>query len=861
MDIHQELSSLLSSSTWVKSPGEALRRVPALGQEMPALVRLPGKSSTRIPVAEMEELVETVVRTLVSASSRVLSGGMGERVDQLSEDALSGDPLVQLLEKQFSQLGWAGLRRDTVPLLSTCWVSSRMLGGRVGELQLRENALIRQSEKLVDRLQEMAPSARGEALAGLSWELTGRTGAALNMVLRAGRPLQAAGLARSLLPSRLLVAFPRGSLNAKLDLPVVSGVLGLGLNEEILSCLERIAGLALGAVQERIGSGKASGIDMALSQALDSRLAPEEPRIALLHSVAGPLLVASIPSLLNRRQLKAAGVKKSVLASLQDPVSMTALASTWQDLVAALAEWDVLSALVDRVSPITRKQDGWVYGNKALEDSVRWECLLPRQAPERPLIALAVRLSDIRENVEARARDTGRVSAAGVVESAWNRFCEETSCSVHDWVGDHGVALFDQPLDAIAFAREVSHAFSGPFELPIGARGGTVAIRSGLNVGVGLAFGRLVGGNDGSATCLQGPIIGRAMALSGTGMLEGAAEDAGGYRRAVNGRTGLRSEGIVMGPQFLEAYCESQEQQGTPIRGPVMPGDDGRGFEYFPVLCWWSSPGGVVVAMGLHDGSRGGSAAELIDMDDAAFEAFCDADRVAGRMKRGSRVREQAKWEGFGGEVVEQATDDIDAVFLGLTDEDSSGSEPPVFAPDPIAVVAREGPKSQWSEEIVGAPMLLEPSGAESEAQANEPVELPGPAVFIDDDWDSEGWDENSWEDEHWGEKSVDESPGTPPPSAAQLQASVAELTESYVVVRAAGCFYFGRLDGPSLRDALQCQTAGDTMAAYKALLLHHRRMWEEGGSRAQVMGVQEDWYPEPLDKTLLQKAISELKW
>ena len=155
--------------------------------------------------------------------------------------------------------------------------------------------------------------------------------------------------------------------------------------------------------------------------------------------------------------------------------------------------------------------------------------------------------------------------------------------------------------------------------------------------------------------------------------------------------------------------------------------------------------------------------------------------------------------------------------------------------------------------------MILDPQTTESQGPVEDQVELPGPAVFIDDDWDTEGWEENSWEDEDWS----DASPGfstLPPPTPEQLQASIQDLTASYVVVRAAGCFYFGRLDGPSLRDAFQCQTAGDTMAAYKSLLVHHRKMKQEG-KRTQVMGVQEDWHPEPLDKSLLAKAISELKW
>jgi hypothetical protein len=260
--------------------------------------------------------------------------------------------------------------------------------------------------------------------------------------------------------------------------------------------------------------------------------------------------------------------------------------------------------------------------------------------------------------------------------------------------------------------------------------------------------------------------------------------------------------------------------------------------------------------MGLVDGGRGGGAAELIDMDDESFEAFCDADRIAGRMQRGKRVRQEARWEGFGGERVEDKTDDIDAVFLGRGEGPRGQDEPVVFAPDPIAMVVKEGEDDPWPKEIVGAPMILED---DIEADSGAGSEVPGPAVFIDDDWDTDGWEENSWEDENWGETAAALA-GVAAPDAEQLQSAVLELRENFVVVRAGGSFFFGRLDGPSLRDAIQCQTVGDTLEAYKTLLVHHLKLME-GGARPGVMGVQGDWVPEPLDAQLLETAIVELGW
>ena len=102
---------------------------------------------------------------------------MGERVDQLTPDALAADPMVQCLEQKFAQLGYAALRRDCVPVLVTCWTTSRVLSDRVGDLGLSEGALIRQSGKLYSRLMEMGGQERGEAIAGLCWEISGRVGA------------------------------------------------------------------------------------------------------------------------------------------------------------------------------------------------------------------------------------------------------------------------------------------------------------------------------------------------------------------------------------------------------------------------------------------------------------------------------------------------------------------------------------------------------------------------------------------------------------------------------------------------------------------------------------------------------------
>ena len=287
MDIHQQLSTLLTSCRWVRDPGEALRRVPAISGEMPALVRVLGQRDVRIPVPDMASLNATVVRALVDAGSRVLSGGMGERIDQLTPESVAHDPLVQLLEHQLSQLGVRGIQRDAVPLLATAWICSRVLGSRVGDLGLQDTALIRQSEKLSDRLQSMESKARGEVIAGLCWEISGRMGAAISLVKGSGKTLNISGLARSVLPSRLLLGFPRGSLDQQLDLALVSGVLGLGLSEEVLSRLERVAVLAIEGAQARIESGKATGVDQALAHALQDRLDPEEAVTVLLHSEIG----------------------------------------------------------------------------------------------------------------------------------------------------------------------------------------------------------------------------------------------------------------------------------------------------------------------------------------------------------------------------------------------------------------------------------------------------------------------------------------------------------------------------------------------------------------------------------------------
>ena len=649
-----------------------------------------------------------------------------------------------------------------------------------------------------------------------------------------------------------------GTLDARLHLPLVSGLLGLGIDASVLERLERVSQLAIESMEERFSTGNATGIDYALEQLLGFQPTGGETLQVLLQPEAGPALVAAIPDLMTARALKKAGFSKELIQALQDGARMAALAASWREMCLALTRWDILSSLVERVC-LLRLEDGhWVSGRRPVEGSVRWSCLHPRSGGKRALSAVAVRFTDVRDNVESRANDTGRNGAPGVVESAWATFCESRAVSVHDWVGDHGIAIFESTSSALAFATEASEAFAGPYELPIGTRGGTVAVRQGLRVGVGLSHGLLTGGTDGRTSRLEGPIVSTSMALAGTGMLDGAAEETGGYRRAVNGRTGLRSEGLVVCPEFLEALCVAHESQGVTIRGPVVPGGDGRGFEFFPVLCWWESMSGSVVAMGLGGGQRGGTAAELVDLDVEEFQAFCDADKVAGRAQRSSQVMEGAAWGQFADEELEQRTDDIDAVFLGRPEEPEEDSSPPIFAPDPIAMVARGDSSLERGGGVVSAPMMIEPLPEQGSGPRD--AEQPGPAVFIDDDWDEGGWEENSWEDESWAELTGESEPRVPAPEPRALQAALQELRESYVIVRSEQSFFFGRLDGPSLKDAHQCDTKGDIVAAYKSLLVHHQEQ-RRGERRSQILGIQGDWLPESLDQAILEQAVVELDW
>ena len=156
---------------------------------------------------------------------------------------------------------------------------------------------------------------------------------------------------------------------------------------------------------------------------------------------------------------------------------------------------------------------------------------------------------------------------------------------------------------------------------------------------------------------------------------------------------------------------------------------------------------------------------------------------------------------------------------------------------------------------VVSAPMMIEPLPEQGSGPRD--AEQPGPAVFIDDDWDEGGWEENSWEDESWAELTGESEPRVPAPEPRALQAALQELRESYVIVRSEQSFFFGRLDGPSLKDAHQCDTKGDIVAAYKSLLVHHQEQ-RRGERRSQILGIQGDWLPESLDQAILEQAVVE---
>lgn len=603
MDTRERISELLQGCIWVSEPAMVNQLLPTFAEDIPGFITLDGLRPDglgSLPLACVSLVAGPLARVLATVGLRAARGDTIPRVEQLDDAALMADPLVAVCTDLLREAAVPGLRAHAAPALALAWAAPRMLRGGAAQVPGVEQEDERELDALVRLLAGMEPAARGEAFQRVGWELSGRLGAAVGAITRAGLPLPAAGLIRMLATNRLLLAFPRGTLDRDPSLEEVSGLLGADIDDRLAGAAIKAAGAAIQASTLRADAGRATGVDLALS----AHLPPgHDPMRALMHPVAGPLLLGCLGSLVGVRELKGAGLDGRTAKALLKPEAQRALSAAWGDLAAPLRAWDLLSSLVDRVLPLWPRDGSWAPGPGLDTGRFPWSLLVPSGRSEQQAFVVAVRLTALRTAAEDSASAVRGIHAAGAVRQAWETFVEDAGVPVQQLVADHGLAAFTSADAAVRFAVRAAAVLSGPRVVHAGHARVRLALPERVRVSVGVSSGRLRGGTDGERTVLAGAAVARALSLAGAGDLYGIAADRSGLRRAVVGPFGLHSEGVVVDAAVSADMLSHLRATGAALHldgETTSVGGLSENFTSIPVHGWWDAgDAGVVAFIGL----------------------------------------------------------------------------------------------------------------------------------------------------------------------------------------------------------------------------------------------------------------------
>jgi len=239
---------------------------------------------------------------------------------------------------------------------------------------------------------------------------------------------------------------------------------------------------------------------------------------------------------------------------------------------------------------------------------------------------------------------------------------------VGTWVGDHGIAAFNRPADAIRFALDVNAKFLTADGF-LGQDDDRVAVAPGTRTPVGIAEGPIVGGVDGSVVQLDGPAVSAAIHLSGRGPLIQANHDPMRIRRVGVGEYGLENGGVALSRAVATSVWNGW---GAPVHrygdGSLVAGM-AKDFECYPVDGWAAYDDGALVFLSLGK-NRGGTVLEALSMGSHGFKDLA--------------VRDEQLQSGVGG----------DSSVLS----DSEPSEEPSVEIDPFGFDANEAQGTEYAE-------------------------------------------------------------------------------------------------------------------------------------------------------------------
>ena len=618
MDVDARLESLLRSARWVRDPATAHALVPSIAAASPPLVALADQrpdDEPVVPVLDAQALIDPLLDLFAEIGATMVAGTVPAAVESLSDEALRADPLVGLLRDQILRGSAGGLGRGAVPALTLAWASGRLLQGEdLGGLTI-EPARQRALSELRGWLVRQDAPAQGAAISTLTWELSGRMSAALQLA-RQSDPLHGTDpLSRALLSRPALLGVSRRAWTATPDFALLGALMGIDTDPGPLQWVQPALRAAVQASEARKAKGKAIGADAALAEARRATGDPADVERLAYHPVQAAFALGALPDLVSVKELKAAGVPAEPGRLMTKRPGALALAAAWGDLLRPLLEWDLLSALLDRVVPVWHDVSGAVVSSRGpIRGGARLALLAPRPKEEtEPCAIVAIRLTELQSSL----RGALGAPCPGAAASAFAAVAHDQHVPAHAIVADHGVAAFRDAQTAMVFALAARAALAGPRAAQVA--GVEVSLTADASVSVGLARGVVVGGSDGVHASLGGPAVGEAVALTGSGPSALIpADDPLGIRRAGLSAAGFSNGGMVASGSFLADALDALRRKRAAVH---VQGEAGaaaglaQDFQLYPALAWWEQGAGrVVLALAFADPPGAGPAAELMVM-------------------------------------------------------------------------------------------------------------------------------------------------------------------------------------------------------------------------------------------------------
>jgi hypothetical protein len=565
-----------------------LATIPELSTAAPAVESWPvgdGRPQWVSPITGLDPLLGPLIEVLERAKSSDVDTFVHASVELAKTDLFVAQFSNLVRDLSDIQGVWAmmGLSR-----LTTCILH--------GGSQIAQSASPSISRRIVGLSEAVqATEDKGELLSRMSDCISARVAAALNI---AGK--SASGLARRMIASRMVWVVHHDSVDPSVDLPWVSDMLGLPLDEGVIQMVHTISHIAIEKSRARVGTRKERAADALLSQIL--RNAVGDP---LMNPGCGPSIVRLLPHLVEPKHIKGRVSDFRLAVRYLDPGAIRTVAGAWADLVHHLAQWDVLSSAVVGFEPVVRTDRGWRLDREHISDDVRWSMRIPRARPQRAHTVVAVRMVELIES------GGGGIDVRAAVQDSWSRSAVDGG--LFTWIAGHGIGVFACPATALRFASTINRGLIGSDGL-LPTSLDPIALPPGMRPSVGVGMGTVVGGFDGDVTTVGGTAVARAMARCGSRAPMRCTDDPLHVRRVSTDVYGLVSSGVACGRPVMLAALNVWGQDVHRFGDENEVAGLARDFATYPVDAWAPVDEGVVLFISLGR-SRGAEMVEALWVD------------------------------------------------------------------------------------------------------------------------------------------------------------------------------------------------------------------------------------------------------